>query len=696
MIAAVLIAVVSTHLRCIHPDEFFDAQGGTQAVMSREVPAVFVYDDAVVSNKCLRVMAETAAFYYSLISGYMERELLFGESKGVLADTNGMSKAEAFSRMRSNTLVLDLGNAAWLNSWVNRIVRGFARFSEGTLTQDLVADWMDAKRGRWSHTSPYGTIVPRYFTNAWSAASIDFPEIVFKEPNEILGIVTRDVLERSWVTWAQLYDWPYAHTAESQPTYWLRELMGWGCDDDQRSGSPATRFGVSGVDSRSISESLTNVIETLAPGCMANFTNATRRLDYRRLVALSRALSVDDRRIDAEPFGRIGIETAWGCTNFLTAKLDQLCVCAITNASAGSAAYDSDVGGVQAAFTVSAGDIRILTNTFTVATNYAGPGAVAVARRSELKESIENSVGGATYEVQVSLDDFKGYAPSGSRCHFAAYGNMYQTPVRADLSMWHGSSADPGSYDHTERVRYEDFQCTKVMVNIWRWQGCEHSWSLDPRDLPDEARVPSPATHDHTAVLPGGVVWPYYGRNYPKWMHENGSLVGSVDVFSCGNVIAKWDANIDAPAYSSIDSEAWYYHLRNFRLSYTNALAAVWADVAAARQFAVRKFAAKTGAPPGALESVVDPDASMAESMSGVWGGFYGGPMSTSPQELNYRSGNFYDDGDNVVTSIRVSFALMPGSRGTNTVGRALSVGGNCGYLGGLNATFKNLVPVQD
>lgn len=691
MIAAILLA----SLVCSQPDEFFQALNGTAAVLGVPVPSYAVYDSASPTGKCLRITPQVAAFYYSLVSGYMERELLFGDSKGVLVDTNGMSKAEAFAKMRGGMLSLDLGGAVWLNNRSNRVVRGFARFGEGTLTSDLVAHWIADRTGRRSWWSPYGTIVPRRFMNSWSAASIDFPRIDFKEPFEILDIVTRDVLERSWVTWAQLYDWPGTHNAESLPAFWLREFMGWDCDNDERPGSPATRYGVTGND-RNIRESFVNVIETLAPGCYSHFTNETRRLDYRRLVALALALSVDDRRIDAEPWGRIGIESAWGYTNYVSVTLSHLCAAVITNATVGGAEYDPDRGEVKATVAVSEDDVCILTNSLIVVTNYVGPGAIAVARRSELSEFAGGSVGGARFEVHVSLNDFKEWVPDNSRCHFAAAFGWGQTADQAQLAMWHGSSADPGAYDYVVSLPLNDFVCSNVAVNVSRWRGCDNAWSLDPRDLPDEARIPSPLTHDYAAVLPGGGTG-YYSHNYPKWLYENESLVGSVDVFSAGNVIATWDVNVDNPKYMASDSsEAWYYHEPTFRLRYADAFGQIWADVAEARRVVMRTFMRKTGAPPGSIEGFDNPAASMAKSFSGSWGGFRPGPMATSPQELIYRDGEFRDDdGSNVVASVCVSFFVLPRSEPTNTVGRALSVVGNCGYLGGFNTTFKNLRPAD-
>lgn len=79
LLAAILAAApvradLPTSVKCDRPDLLF-ADNGTGLPLASPVPAAFVPDADGAAGKCLRFTKESAAFLYSLLSGYFERGL---------------------------------------------------------------------------------------------------------------------------------------------------------------------------------------------------------------------------------------------------------------------------------------------------------------------------------------------------------------------------------------------------------------------------------------------------------------------------------------------------------------------------------------------------------------------------------------------------------------------------------------------
>lgn len=78
-LAAPLRADLPTSVKCDRPDLLF-ADNGTGLPLASPVPAAFVPDADGAAGKCLRFTKESAAFLYSLLSGYFERGLFEGSA----------------------------------------------------------------------------------------------------------------------------------------------------------------------------------------------------------------------------------------------------------------------------------------------------------------------------------------------------------------------------------------------------------------------------------------------------------------------------------------------------------------------------------------------------------------------------------------------------------------------------------------
>lgn len=715
MIAALLLAALSP-LSCSLPSEFFAATNGTEAVLDVAVPSECVYDAASPTGKVLRVTPGVAAFYYAFVSGYLERELLFGSAHGTLGGI-GLTKAQAFAAMKFDTLNVADGNVAWLNDENRRRVDGLGRFTEGTLTHDIVSSWIDMRMGRWAISEAQGYIAPRYFERDDSARSIDFPTLTYLEPSDILTIVDSNTLARTWVTWACL-DFnrfsPFGKSA-SPILGGLRSMMSVDCEMDNRPGSPATNFGVpGGISGIRVGETFTNVVEKIAPGCFANLTNETRRLDYRRLVAISRLLSLDDRQIWPGAFGDISIDTNFDTvyTNYLDVTISQECSVIVTNATAMGLEYNPNTRQIETTAEVSAGDLVVLTNSTTAVTNAATLSyAIAAANCDEGRQSLGNSVGGIDFACVVSAAQLKDAAPvSGIVYRFAAYFNAAEFDDSVRFDMWHGSSPLPIDPDFTSRPGLEFFHQTNVLLRVSRWRSRNHCWTLDPRLIGEEARIPTTSTHDATVFVPvGGGFTKEYDSYYPKWLYSSGSLVSGLTLYFCGNLITLWDDQTVSPIYDdSIGpdltprSNAYYVHRPHANLSYAGFFHTLWNDVAGALSMVGEKFAAMAGTRPG---EILEPGQSAASSIAATLSAQHWFAASSSavldvePNEAYFDGDSFYEISSSSTTrvdGVTIWLTATPPANVTNRIGRAVSVGANLGYLTGIEAGFKNLVPASD
>lgn len=709
MIAAILLAALSP-LTCNLPSEFFAATNGTEAVLDIPVPTECVYDFASPSGKVLRVTPSVAAFYYSLISAYLERELLFGYAHGDLGGM-GLTKSQAFDALKRDDLSMwDLDSLNWLNYATNRVVYGLGRFHEGVLTHDIVSEWIDSRMGRWAFYDSQGYITPRYFQGNNSARSIDFPELDYLEPTEIRNIVDGDKLYRTWVTWARLDDNPL-RAQLSPPTRFLVDEMSRGCMLDDRPGSPAMLFSVAETQRfQRVGESFTNVVAKLAPGCSANLTNETPRLDYRRMVAISRLLSIDDRQIYPRPFGELSIDTSFDpvYTNFLDVTLTHECLVLVTNATLSTPAFNRDTGRIEVGASVSDIDMDVQSSSLVAVTNHAGlESVVAAANCGTAHESLGSPYGGANFEYVLDVERLKAVTlTAGTLYRFAAIFNAEASEDSVDFAMWHGSSDRPVTPDLTLSLGLEFFHATNTLLRVRRWKEQNHCWTLNPlRFVGEDARVPSPLTHDNEVECPDGSTTPYYSI-YPKWLFEQDSLVHSLSLFFCGNVITLFDEQTLYPYYDpSLGpdrlplSKAFYIHKPEDGLSYDDFFLSLWRDVEDARKFVVSKFTALAGSRPG---EILGPDQSAAESVAETlsgndwWGPASLTPFSVIPSEVVYDNGNFYTTATNaheLVRNVRIGFSVGPPAETTNTVGRAVSIKANLSYLAGFDPSFKNLAP---
>lgn len=699
-VAAILLAYTVNPLICELPNEFFLATNGTQSVLGREVPAECVYDDASSSGKCMRVTADVAAFYYALVSGYLERDLVF-TAQGDLrtGDTPPISAATAYNYLQQGDLYLPyLGQNSWLCSASNRVVWALGRFKEGTLTHGLASAWLAYRRGQRAWDGPYAYAAPRIFEDPQGANSIDFPEINFWKPNQIASIVTSNVIAHSWVTWPQLDDYPYSHyqRAASLPVDYLAQMMAANCENDPRDGSPATwRLSYRTMN---VGESFTNVIETLAPGCLGNFTNETMRLDYRRIVALGRLLSIEDRLIYPSPFGSLQLEQEINCTNFVEATVGQFVVCAVTNSATASALRYDESLGLVADFAFDAGNLQIISNNTFTTTNFFGSGPLAAANKGITVTSLSDTVGGATFEATISLDSFKSYTDSTvTNYAFGGWWTKYDSDV-ISIDMWRMSDAPPwegGMLLHWADVSLSSLTCTNINLNVWWNVSCKQAWSLDVLDIPDNARVPTPRTHNCEQTFTNGSITTY-SPYFPKWLFANGSLVRGIDIFSAGNVVSRRGVKMQSPAFVNTNTcDAVYYHKRHWGMDYSSAFDALWYDVESARKAVIQTYTAFAEAAPGTLPSFISPKAWVVSDLEGTWrhGGDDEEPLPVDHPELYYYDGEFHDAARNVVSTIRVTLGVGPDSPSSNEVSQAFSAAANCGYLGGFSLHPKNLRP---
>lgn len=387
--AAPVRAGLPTAIGCDRPDLLF-ADNGTGLPLASPVPAAFVPDADGAAGKSLRFSKESAAFLYSLLSGYFERGLFEGSAFMFMTVPTDLADAVAKFRTSKDYALDWCGTAPVGGSTCGRFVTDRALFPSNAFriaTGDLVPRLCEAF---WPTNAAGGVS---------QSLNVAKPSVLDLE--RFGGMPFPDTS----AAWADMEDWRSLFPADAHRRVWrsLFHLSAPGRADWCNNNDFANALGDLGAcvgkdfaggvnpaaDADRVSDdgrvydsqpTLPSVLSNFCGSCASGIGYRGARTSYARLCALSWTLALCDRSFLNGGFG------AFTNDNTVAVSVSTWYTASNTNLS-----YSTEVRNGRRVFTFEsdADGWEVSSNAVNVATNGVScdPYAVRAAASAEIGQA---------------------------------------------------------------------------------------------------------------------------------------------------------------------------------------------------------------------------------------------------------------------------------------------------------------------